>query len=150
MKTLGVFIDADNLSAEAAEFAIQALAEVGKLRILRAFGNWANKSGSWKTLVNRHSIKAEHRYAMTAGKSKNAADIALTVDAALSLFDEKFNTIAIISSDSDFAPLIQRAKEMGKCTIGVGFRQTPTAYSSQCEQFIYLDEHCKPVLKAVS
>lgn len=138
MWKVGVFIDADNISAELAEKAIHKLKESNEIRFIRAYGNWSCKSSIWKRLANSYGVETYHRYNIT--RSKNAADIALTVGATASLYSLlDFNSLAVVSSDSDFMPLIQHAQARGKNTIGMGCRKTPKTYTSLCETFHFLD-----------
>lgn len=149
MRKLGVFIDADNISADMAEKAILKLREVGDIRFLRAYGNWSRKPSTWKRLVHQYGVETSHRYNIT--RSKNAADISLTVDATASLYGPMdFNTLAVVSSDSDFIPLVQHAQACGKRTVGVGCRKAPSSYTRQCGAFHYLDDPDVVELDAVS
>ncbi len=47
-------------------------------------------------------------------------DVALAVDAARFIYHERMDVIAIASRDSDFKPLLTRAKETGKESIVIG------------------------------
>lgn len=47
-------------------------------------------------------------------------DVALAVDASQFIYGDKIDVIAIVSRDSDFKPLLMKAKEQGKETIVVG------------------------------
>lgn len=47
-------------------------------------------------------------------------DVALAVDATGFIFSDQIDTIAIVSRDSDYKPLLSKAKEHGKETIVVG------------------------------
>ncbi|OIO25722.1 TIGR00288 family protein [Candidatus Micrarchaeota archaeon CG_4_10_14_0_2_um_filter_55_9] len=47
-------------------------------------------------------------------------DVALAVDAARFIYHERMDIIAIASRDSDFKPLLTKAKETGKETIVIG------------------------------
>ena len=47
-------------------------------------------------------------------------DVALAVDATQYIFSPNIDTIAIVSRDSDFRPVLAKAKEHGKETIVVG------------------------------
>ncbi len=47
-------------------------------------------------------------------------DVALAVDATGYIFSDKIDVIAVVSRDSDYKPLITKAKEHGKETIVVG------------------------------
>jgi len=138
VERIGVFIDADNISAEMVEKAIKYLVEIGDIRFLRAFGNWSHKSSNWKRLVNQYGVETTHRYNIT--RTKNAADISLAVEATACLYGSMdFNTLAVVSSDSDFIPLIQHAQACGKHTIGIGSQKAPESYTRQCGSFHFLD-----------
>ncbi|MEM0475918.1 MAG: TIGR00288 family NYN domain-containing protein [Candidatus Norongarragalinales archaeon] len=47
-------------------------------------------------------------------------DVALAVDASQFIYGDKIDAVAIVSRDSDFKPLLMKAKEQGKETIVVG------------------------------
>jgi uncharacterized LabA/DUF88 family protein len=139
MWNIGVFIDADNISVDMAESAILKLNEMGNLRFVRAYGNWSRKPSAWKRLVNQFGVETSHRYNIT--RSKNAADISLTVDATASLYGQlEFNALAVVSSDSDFLPLVQHAQACGKHTVGLGCRKAPITYTRRCGVFHFLDD----------
>jgi len=149
MCKIGVFIDADNISAHLAEKAILKLASLGDICFVKAYGNWSRKPSIWKQLANQYGIETMHRYNIT--RSKNAADILLTVEATASLYGSmQFDTLAVVSSDSDFLPLVQHAQSCGKYTVGVGCRKAPSAYTRRCAEFHYLDEPSVIELEAVS
>lgn len=146
---IGVFIDADNISAATAETALNQLAKIGEIRFAKAYGNWGKKPPVWKALVNSYGVETIHRY--NVSRTKNAADISLTVEATASFYGKlSYDAIAIVSSDSDFIPLIQHAQACGKHTIGLGFRKAPVSYSRQCHQFIYLDDPAVIEMNAVN
>ncbi|MBS3070431.1 TIGR00288 family NYN domain-containing protein [Candidatus Micrarchaeota archaeon] len=47
-------------------------------------------------------------------------DVALAVEASEAIFNDTIDVIAVVSRDSDFKPLLAKAKEHGKETIVVG------------------------------
>ncbi|MFH1779745.1 MAG: TIGR00288 family NYN domain-containing protein [Candidatus Micrarchaeota archaeon] len=47
-------------------------------------------------------------------------DVAMSVDVTQFIFNEKIEIICIVSRDSDFKPVLNKAKEFGKDTIVVG------------------------------
>ncbi len=47
-------------------------------------------------------------------------DVALAVDATAVLFNQNVDVLAIVSRDSDFKPLLTKAKELGKHTVVLG------------------------------
>ena len=82
----------------------------------------------------------DHRYNIS--KTKNCADIALVVDATASLYGGGpcFDTIVVISSDSDFGPLALQARECGKVVVGMGSEKTPSSYVGLCKEFHLFDK----------
>ncbi len=70
---------------------------------------------------------------MTAGK--NAADIALTIDAIELMLTRKIDIYVLIVSDTDFVPLANRLREEGKEVIGFGQRSTPETFRLACTEF---------------
>jgi hypothetical protein len=59
------------------------------------------------------------------------------------------NTFCLVSSDSDFTPLIQRLRADGKEVFGFGEQKTPAPFINACSRFIYLEEP-KPARKATT
>ena len=55
------------------------------------------------------------------------------------LHGKDVDIICIVSSDSDFTPLVIRCLEEGKKVVGFGERKTPPAFVSSCSRFLYLD-----------
>lgn len=84
-----------------------------------------------------------HEYAIQQfdlTKSKNATDIALVIDAMDILYTKNVDTVCLVSSDSDFTPLVTRALADGKRVIGFGERKAPDAFVNSCSKFLFLDE----------
>jgi hypothetical protein len=73
-------------------------------------------------------------------KGKNATDMALVIDAMDLLYTKKLATFCLVSSDSDFTPLIQRLRADGKEVFGFGEKKTPAPFINACTRFIYLEE----------
>ena len=49
-------------------------------------------------------------------------------------------TFAIISGDSDFGPLVNKLREYGRYTLGIGPRAvTHPLLSRACDEFVYLE-----------
>ena len=70
---------------------------------------------------------------------KNAADIALVIDAMDLMHKGKLDGFCLVSSDSDFTRLAQRLREDGLVVYGFGERKTPEAFRSACNRFIYVE-----------
>lgn len=132
---VAVFIDADGVSPADAERAIVWAEQRGRVSVLRVYGNYMGQAGSaWTALIGRRAIIARHMPNMARGK--NAADVALTVDAVEVLLTRKIDTFVLIVSDTDFVPLATRIREEGKCVLGVGQRSTPETFRSACTEFL--------------
>jgi len=65
-------------------------------------------------------------------------DVALVTDAMESVFSEHIDTIAIVTRDSDYKPLLSKAKAHGKDTIVVGAEPDfSTALKNSADLVIY-------------
>jgi uncharacterized protein (TIGR00288 family) len=114
--TVMLFIDADNVSASVIEQAIaRVLAEQGALHVRRAHCT-AETAAKHQQLFKRLSI----RPIVNLATGKNSTDIALAVDAIDLVAMERARVVVIVSSDSDFAPLVIRLREKGCTVLGIG------------------------------
>lgn len=59
-------------------------------------------------------------------KGKNATDAAIIIDAMDILYTNAVDCFAVMSSDSDFTPLVVRLLESGKEVFGFGQKKTPS------------------------
>lgn len=138
-RIFGMYIDADNVSPAMCERAIATIQTLGRLRFVKAYGNWSCKESRWKNLCVSYGVATTHRYNHT--KTKNSADISLVIEATVdSLKSNLFDTMVIVSSDSDFLPLIQRAAICGKKTVGFGGKKAPLTYTQICDEFHFFED----------
>ena len=111
-----LFIDADNVSASVIEQAIaRVLADHGAIHVRRAHCT-AEAAVNHQQLFKRLSI----RPIVNLATGKNSTDIALAVDAIDLVAAERPQVVVIVSSDSDFAPLVIRLREKGCRVLGIG------------------------------
>ena len=114
--TVMLFIDADNVSASVIEQAIaRMLADHGAIHVRRAHCT-AEAAVNHQQLFKRLSI----RPIVNLATGKNSTDIALAVDAIDLVAAERPQVVVIVSSDSDFAPLVIRLREKGCRVLGIG------------------------------
>ncbi|MEO8061026.1 MAG: NYN domain-containing protein [Burkholderiales bacterium] len=114
--TVMLFIDADNVSASVIEQAIaRVLADHGAIHVRRAHCT-AEAALNHQQLFKRLSI----RPIVNLSTGKNSTDIALAVDAIDLVAAERPQVVVIVSSDSDFAPLVIRLREKGCRVLGIG------------------------------
>lgn len=111
-----LLIDADNVSADVMEQAVQrTLVEFGAVHVRRAYGN-AETALKHQALFKRLSV----RPMVNLSAGKNSTDIALAVDAMDLAIAERPDVAVLVSSDSDFAPLVIRLREKGCHVCGIG------------------------------
>jgi len=136
---IALFIDADNAPAKHIHFILAELAKYGVVNIRRAYGNWKKPSlKPWEDVLHEFSIQPFQQFDLSKGK--NASDIALVIDVMDVLYTKSVDVVCLVSSDSDFTPLVTRAKADGRVVIGFGERKTPSPFVDACSKFLYLDE----------
>lgn len=128
-------IDADNLPGPGIEDAFEHLKQAGAtVLIRRAYGGFEKLAGM-KDVLRRHAIQA------FVNQGKGTTDVALVVDAMDLLHRGALpSTVAIGSSDADFAPLAVRLREAGMLVICfaqklISSDALPLAY----DKVVYLD-----------
>ena len=113
-----LLIDADNVSSDVIEQAVQrTMAEHGAIHVRRAYCN-AETAVKQQALFKRLSV----RPMVNISAGKNSTDIALAVDAIDLVIAERPDVVVLVSSDSDFAPLVIRLREKGCRVCGLGQR----------------------------
>ena len=114
-KNIACFVDGPNMLRKELNIDLsrvkKKLERHGKLKVARVF---LNQYASDKL------IEAVTNQGFEVVIIPSDVDVALAVDAARFIYDEKIDTIAIVSRDSDFKPILTKAKEEGKDTIVVG------------------------------
>lgn len=146
LKNIALLIDADNIEPESIDPVLTVMAELGQVNIRRAYGNFS-KPGlqKWGTLTHRYGIQPRQQFDMTRGK--NATDMAMVIDAIDLLYQGKVDGFGIMSSDSDFTPLITRLRQDGLVVYGFGKDKTPEAFKSACTRFLDVDKLQRTVNK---
>ncbi len=131
---LAVLIDGENASPRHAQ-AVFAVAEtLGEATVRRIYGDFAKgQLASWNAAIRNFAIVACHQPAHVQGK--NAADIALAIDAVDLSYRARLDGFVLVSSDSDFTRLAQRLREGGFAVYGFGESKTPRAFRRACQRF---------------
>ena len=137
-RSLAVLIDADNTSARYAAAIFDEIATLGEANVRRIYGDFTGtRLGGWDSAVQSLAILQHQQRSNTTGK--NAADIALVIDAMDLMYKGKLDGFCLVTSDSDFTRLAQRLREDGLVVYGFGERKTPEAFRSACTRFIYVE-----------
>ncbi len=136
--SLAVLIDADNSSARYAQAIFEEIVKLGEANVRRIYGDFSDRRlAGWDGEIQSLAILQHQQRSNTTGK--NAADIALVIDAMDLMHKGKLDGFCIVSSDSDFTRLAQRLREDGLVVYGFGERKTPEAFRNACSRFIYLE-----------
>ena len=136
--SLAVLIDADNTSARYAHAIFEEIVKLGEANVRRIYGDFSgNRLASWDAAIQSLAILQHQQRSNTTGK--NAADIALVIDAMDLMHKGRLDGFCLVSSDSDFTRLAQRLREDGLVVYGFGERKTPEAFRNACTRFIYVE-----------
>jgi len=139
LKNIALLIDADNASHAGIDPVLTVLAELGQVNIRRAYGNWAKPAlSNWNKITHRFGLQPMQQFDLTKGK--NATDIAMAIDAIDLLNAGKVDGFGIMSSDSDFTPLVTRLRQDGMIVYGFGQDKAPEAFKSACTRYIDVDQ----------
>ena len=121
---IALLIDAENTPPSCLPRVLAELQSAGVVTVRRAYGAWqARHLRGWRAAADRHDVDRIGQDRLVRGK--NASDIALVIDAMTLLHAGTVDVLAIVSSDSDFAPLAVRARERGVTVLGFGEAKTP-------------------------
>ena len=116
MKKVAFLVDFDNVATDVIEQALQmAFKDYEAVHIRRAYCN-AEQAQNHQAFLKRLGLRAIVNLAI----GKNSTDIAMAVDAMDLAITEKPDVIVLVSSDSDFAPLVLRLREKGAWLRGFG------------------------------
>ena len=152
---IALLIDCDNVSHHGVEGVLEELAKYGMVNVRHAHGDWNSPhSAGWIEKLHPNAIRPMQQFAFTKGK--NATDAAMIIDAMDLLYSGSVDIFALMTSDSDFTPLVMRILESGRPVYGFGEKKTPKPFVDACSQFIYTenlqkeDEEEKPAAEAKS
>ena len=136
---VAVLIDYENVGLDSIQYLLDQLSDVGRIIVKRAYGDWSVERGKRDQLLEL-GIEAKHLFRSTKS-GKNSSDILLAIDAIDLLHVAPVDTFVIVSSDSDFVPLVSKLRASGKSVFGAGRREASSAtLVKSCDRYIYLDE----------
>lgn len=137
-RKIAVLIDADNTPHGKLPLIVEELSAFGQLVVKRAYGDFSSDTlKNWKQPLNELAIQPQQQFAYTIGK--NSTDTAMIIDAMDLLYEKRFDTFAIVSSDSDFTSLATRLGQAEIHVIGVGGAKTPVPFKNACADFITIE-----------
>ena len=146
-KRFALLIDAENISAQYADYIMEEVEQYGVCSYKRIYGSWDRiVRTKWEAQIGKNSLKAMMQINNTRGK--NASDSALIIDAMDILYNGNVDGFCIVSSDSDFTSLARRLQEAGVMVIGMGESDKATqALENAFDKFVYIDVLAKQAAK---
>ena len=142
---IGLFFDAENISAKFVDEIFDELAKAGKVIIKKAYHNWScSQSKSWSLKLQEFAIELIQVFSNITGK--NSVDIKLTVDVTNLTHTNHVDIIVLASSDSDFTVLATDIKSKGIEVIGFGENKTPTCFRKAFSSFYELPKKKKDAI----
>lgn len=137
-KRIALLIDADNAPASKIDVVLAEVARHGIASVRRAYGDWKSPYlQQWEAAFHPYAIRPMQQLAYSAGK--NAADMALVIDAMDLMNGGTVDAFALVSSDADFTPLVMRILADGLKVYGFGQRKTPEPFVNACSLFTYVE-----------
>lgn len=144
---IALLIDADNASVSTLDYVLGEIADLGMANVRRAYGDWGSPHlRSWREALLANAIQPIQQIAYTM--KGNASDMAMVIEAMDLLHDGDFDAFALMSSDSDFTPLVMRLRAANMLVYGFGKSQTPNAFKRACSVFFDVDVQDEPAVAA--
>lgn len=114
----------------------------GTIVLARAYADWsAAVNADYRGQLVGRAVDLVQLFP-AAAYAKNGADIRLAVDAVEDLFRlPELTHVVIVAGDSDYVPLAQRIKRLGRYVIGIGVAgSTARALAAACDEFVSYDD----------
>lgn len=140
---VAVFVDGPNLIRKEFDIDLDDLREtaeeLGSTKIAKVF---LNQYASDKLIEAIISQGFEPELGLGGEKEKESdVDVYMAVTATKHIYNDAIDTIALATRDTDFLPVIQRAKEHGKQTAIIGVEPGfSTALKNAADDVLYIDE----------
>jgi uncharacterized protein (TIGR00288 family) len=147
-RQIAVLIDFENVGLNEIQWLFDQISDVGRIIVRRAYADWSVASNRRDQLLEL-GIEPIQLFRSASG-GKNSSDIRLAIDAVDILYTSPVDTFVIVSSDSDFVPLVSKLRAAGKTVFGAGeqAKALPTLVKS-CDRYFYLDKDESFILRAV-
>ena len=135
-----ILIDVENTNPSYVHNIISEVIELHDIvSIRRAYGDFTKQNlNKWKDLSLSLNLSPIQQFSYIS--KKGSSDMKLTCD-AMDLLHKmpNINVFCIVTSDSDFTPLVQRLRESDKEVIGFGENKTSNSFVNACSKFIRIE-----------
>ena len=143
-RQVAVLIDYENVGLAAIQWLLDQVSDHGRVIVKRAYADWS-QSGSGRDQKRQRDhllelgIEPIHLFHSASGK--NSSDIRLAIDAVELMYNSPVDTFVIVSSDTDFVPLVSRLRAAGKGVIGAGRKKgVSQTLVRSCDRYYYLEQ----------
>lgn len=116
---------------------IDFAASFGTLVLTRAYADWSSPVNAfYRSQLVARAVDLVQLFP-AAAYAKNGADIRLAVDTVEDMFRlPDLTHVVIVAGDSDYVPLAQRCKRLGRYVVGVGVAgSTAKSLAAACDEF---------------
>jgi uncharacterized protein (TIGR00288 family) len=138
-RQLAVLIDFENTGLKSIQWLFDQISDIGRIIVKKAYADWSVEVDKRDQLLEL-GIEPIHLF-RSSGGGKNSSDIRLAIDAVELMYQSPVDTFVIVSSDSDFAPLVSKLRASGKTVIGAGYKaQVSSNLVRSCDRYFYLDQ----------
>lgn len=113
----------------------------GTLVLTRAYADWSSPvNAEYRSQLVARAVDLVQLFP-AAAYAKNGADIRLAVDTVEDMFRlDDLTHVVIVAGDSDYVPLAQRCKRLGRYVVGIGVAgSTAKALTAACDEFAAYD-----------
>ena len=113
----------------------------GTLVLTRAYADWsADVNAGYRGQLVARAVDLVQLFP-AAAYAKNGADIRLAVDAVEDMFRlPDLTHVVVVAGDSDYIPLAQRCKRLGRYVVGIGVAGASSrSLAAACDEFVVYD-----------
>lgn len=135
-----VLVDVENTCFKKMKLIMNKISDAyPNLRLKRAYGDFSKSElRPWKTECLENSLIGVQQFSYAS--KKGSSDMRMCIDAMDMLHaNPDIDVFCIVTSDSDFTPLVMRLREGGKLVYGIGKQQTPDAFVKACNTFNFIE-----------
>ena len=137
---LALLIDADSTPWHSLDSILAELPKYGIITAKKAFGAFDKRElRKYPPKMGEHDI--EPVYVHLVAKRKSQVDWALMIDAMALLHTGMYDAFAIVGTDDDFTPLVERLRAADKMVVGFGRRASISKeFTNACTHFVALED----------
>lgn len=113
----------------------------GSIILSRAYADWSGRvNATYASEMLRHSVDLVQMFPLSS--TKNGADIRLAIDVVDDLMRYPAIThVIIVAGDSDYMPLVQRCRRLGRRVIGIGAARSVGRYLGwSCDDYRFYSD----------